>query len=361
MFKYLSVILSAFLFLLSFQTVSAFTYQTGENLTLSADREFDETVLVTAQNLTIDSSISGDLYCAGQDITINGNVAGDIICAGQTIKVNGRVEGNVRLVGQSLFLSGQVGYSATLFGQSITQDANSEISGDLLYGAQNMSLSGLIGRDAFGGAQSLVIDQHAFVGRNLDHFTDSSGKIEVAEGTVIGVYTPHLMTVPEPSNINTAISPFRASIASVIFSIFSTAILVITLLYFFSHQTKIVSQLISTHPVKSLFIGLAVLVTGPIAAILSMITAVGAVLGVVILLFYIISIILSFSYVAIIIGTLLKKNFKQLRNTNYLNALAGCAILVIATHLPYVGGLLTFFTLLIGLGSTFLSYLPGEK
>jgi len=100
----------------------------------------------------------GDLYAAAQTIEIAGVQDGDLIGWAQTISITGEVTGDLWVGGQGVTIQGRVGDSARLFCNSLV--VQGEIDGDLMVFAQTVTLSpgAVVTGDIVGLVQILNID-----------------------------------------------------------------------------------------------------------------------------------------------------------------------------------------------------------
>ncbi len=374
--KLFSLFLFVFCFLLASPAQAVF-FSSGENLSFPKTQKFNESVFLAGKSLTIDSDIVGDLICAGQDITINSKVTGDVICAGQNIEINGPVEGNVRLASQNIDLNGSVARNITVASQNLLISKTSNIRGDVFYGVQNVDINGIMGRDLAGGSESITITgsllrnakiatqkitiaDSAKLGGDLEYYIEKTGASSINEKSIKGKVTRHEVVMQQKEQFKKDLQKITpiALLFKILFSIASSYLLVLVLLYFTPNRTNLIVKNIKNHPLKSALVGFAVLVTGPIAVVLSFLTVIGAAVGVVVSLFYILSLILAFNYVALRLGQFLSTKYSSLSSSVYLSALAGCSLLVLIVHLPFIGMVLGFIIFLIGLGASLSSYLP---
>lgn len=352
----------------------------GDNLFFPKTQKFNETVFLTGKDITIDSDIVGDLICAGQNVIVNGKISGDVMCAGQNLKINGTVEGNVRSVGQQIDINGVVAKNLSVASQNLRLSNSSQVKGDVFYGTQNIDLQGLIGRDLAGGSESITISGSllrnakiaaqkisvsgsAKMGGDLEYYTEKTGTSSIAEKSIKGKVTRHEVVMDEKESLNSEIkkaAPFLM-VFKVILSILSSLLVAFLLLYFVPARVSMVTDTIKVHPVKSALVGLAVLITGPIATIITCITVVGLGIAGVIALFYILSLVLAASFVAIRVGEMLAENYSGLKKSVYLSTSLACLLLGLVTSIPFLGEVIGFIVLLIGLGASFTSYLPAEK
>lgn len=145
---------------LAFATpVLAFEGRTGDNIVIEADEIIDDDLYVTAQDFTLEGTVTGDLFVVGENITINGTVEGDLFAGGQTIVINGTVGGDTRIGGAALQLgeTASLGEDLMAGGASLETKKGSATGGDLLVGSGQTLLAGDVAGDVFAGTGALEL------------------------------------------------------------------------------------------------------------------------------------------------------------------------------------------------------------
>lgn len=371
------IILTLVLLGLSVNPARAVYFGTGENISLDKGQKINETVFVASNDLQVDADINGDLFCAGQNVVVNGKISGDVICVGQSVKINGAIAGNVRLAGQQIEINSAVNGNVSVLAQNFLLTNDASTKGDLLFGGQNATIQGNVGRDVAGAAETwsqtgslsrnakvtaskITVADPAKIGGNFDYYTEKTGKISINEKSVKGKIYRHEIQVKERVKTEKIAEQITiwGKFIQIIYLTISSYLVVLILLYFTPTKVNSITHTIKYHSVKSALIGLAVLVSGPVAILISFLTVVGITTGALIGLFYAISLILAFSYVVIAISQLIGSRLRQLHHSIYLSTLVGCLVLSVIVSLPFLGMLIGFIVLLVGLGAAFYSYLP---
>lgn len=354
--------------------VSAIYFGSGENVYLSADNKFDETVMVAGNKITLDSNINGDLFCAGQDITINGSVTGDIFCAGQNLTINGKVDGNIRVAGQELKIDSIIKKNALAAGKSITfsdkstigQDALlagetinifSSIGRDLAAGGSNINLNSNVARNVLFGGEKLSSSKESKIGGNLEYYVSETSTVNLS-GTVAGQNNKHLAPVNKTESKPVAKEAAFGGLK--IFSILSTIVLSFAFLFFAKQLTTNSAKVISTRPVVTFFIGLSALFVTPIMFLILLVTIIGIPLAFVLILLYVIAIITSGIYVSLSVGQRALESSK-IGGSDYLALLLGVVITQLVVLIPAIGWILGFVFLCLGMGGFTQNFLPVNK
>ncbi|HSV95214.1 MAG TPA: polymer-forming cytoskeletal protein [Spirochaetia bacterium] len=381
--NFFAATLPALLFIyVSVSPVSAFLFQSGDNLVLPKEKIINEMVVIAGQSLTIDANINGDLLCAGRDIIVNGTVKGDILCVGQNIKVNGPVDGNVRVAGQSIEVTNQISRNLMTASQSLVLGPKSNIKGDIMFGVQSVQLGGMMGRDLAGAGESIKITgsllrnatitgtnisvlETAKVGGNFDYYLEETSKVSVDQKNVKGTITRHdIKTSSKPEMKKEDMVRFagEAMVYKTIYGILSFAVLGLFLIYLDRKNTEKRIAQISAKPLVSGLIGFAVLITAPIALIIVMITLIGMPLAMISLFVYIIALFIASLYPSAIYGKLVLEKVFQKKNSNlYAQMLLGVTLLGLVSIIPVVGWMIAFASFCMGLGAFLLSLSPEKK
>lgn len=321
--------------MLSITPVSAIYFGSGNNLYLSADNKFNETVVVAGEKLTIDSSINGDLVCAGKDITISGDVTGDIYCVGQNITYKGKVKGDVLTAGENINIFSLVGRDLAAAGSKVTLNSN-------------------ITRNATLAGSEIITSLSSKIVGNLDYYVNDSSTTKF-EGTIAGQSNKHLIAT-ESKSVST--TPVFGSLK--IFTILATLVSGFALLFFSNQFTLSTSTVISTRPVVTFFIGFSALIVIPILSLILMFTLAGLPLGFILLLLYFIAIISASIFPSLSFGQWLLK-LTKIGGTDYLAMLVGVVVLQLAMLIPVIGWIFGLFLLCEGLGGFFQNFLPIKK
>jgi hypothetical protein len=105
--------------------------------------------IVAGEAVTIDGDVDGDLLILAIDATINGKVTGSVLTTAQTVTVNGEIGGSLYTVGRELSLNegSMVARNVYFLGFRLVTAPESEIGRDLVGVSLIASLGGKVGRD----------------------------------------------------------------------------------------------------------------------------------------------------------------------------------------------------------------------
>lgn len=288
-----------------------------------------------------------------------------MLCGAQSITVNGNVSGNLRIAAQNLDLNGIVDKNVSVFVQKADIGPTSMIGGELFIGGQEARVNGTVRRDIYGGLQRF--DLAGFAGRNVtvdvEKLTVHSGasiagnlKYKSAENAYIdpsGVVAGKVMH--EKSKVKERQESDKKNMSSVvtsiIMSILSSCVLALVLTYIWPKRMHTLLATFLPMGARPLLWGLGIMFLTPIVVILLLITVIGAPVGIVLALLWLLMLIVSRSVVAVAVGQYMVKNYrKELLAKAWLPAVVGAVVTALAFKLPYIGWLFSLVAFWWGIG-----------
>ena len=334
------------------------------NYSLPAGEVIHTDLIVSADSTRIDGDVEGDLITFSRSVTVNGHIKGDIIAFSQELRVNGPVDGNVRAFVQNLQLYGKVARNVLAWAGDVNLDQDAVVNGTLTAGCGHMEVNGKLVGDLL--AYSGDVDINGQLGRNASirggHLTIGS-RAEIA-----GQTTAELRQAPEVSTSAKMGSPLDWKItkrdsenrySSVRYYAHQTlkwgASFLFGLVLLFAAPGLFFDATSSCKKVgPAIGFGLLLLPGVLLAAIIMCITIVGLGVGISTLLLYLIAIYAAQVFVGAWLGE--KILGVGAGAGAALGRLAlGLLILRALRMLPYLGGWVTFFMVVWGLGALALA------
>lgn len=402
-------------------TAAASEIISGDTVTIGSGEVIDDDLVIFANTIVVNGTVNGDLIAFGNTITLNGTVNGSAMFGGQTLTVSGQVKGALYGGGTELRLTPTASIERNMFfgGYSLRTEQGSIIARDLTSGAGQAVLGGRVGRDVqFGGnalelngeigrnvraevsdpgqpsffwapssnlppsiASGLRVSQNAKIGGELSYTSsvDQSNEILVTPQGGIRfqqVATSQPATAPTPWWIETLMNRVRDFVTVLILG--GLAILALPRWVNASVANA------ESKPLAATGWGLLVLVAGYVLAILAFF----AILMVAILLGFTTlgglvtafatvgfsGLLLAFTgftafvlwgakvVVACLIGKLLFKQFVPNSADNLLlTFLVGLVLFEVVAAIPFLGPVVTFVTILLGLGAVWYLWYERRK
>jgi hypothetical protein len=315
------------------------------------------------QTVTIDGHVTGDAYAAGQTVVVTGTIDGDLLAAAQQVIVDGSIGGNVRAAGATVTINGDVGRSVTSAAQQVDLSSNGRVGGSVVAVAQTIDAFGTVGRGmtvgggtlqlagpvggpVFARVENLLVAPTARLAGSLDYQANQEATLPA--GTVSGAvqFTPAPQQAPQPARLLNGLFDLGGLIG--LCGSFLIGALALVLL---PRPSARAVELGRQQPLQSFGLGLLALVALPLAALLVGVTLIGLPVAVCIVALYALGLLLAWPAAAFVVGTQLSQLVRSDRPLPVLGALAlGLIVLHLATHLPFVGGLVAFCAIVFGLG-----------
>ena len=333
----------------------------SEIVTVRASETVDDTLLASGNIVRVEGVVNGDVLAFGGTVEVRGTVKGDLVSFAKRIVVSGTVEGNIYNCSNSLDLDGQVGHSLYGLMQSLRVNDRGRVGEGMVVGAGDVSLegdvtrsvtlyagtadvSGSVGRELTMAGDNLTLTNTARVGGNLSARVRHLRNVHIAEGATI-TGTRDIQVRVRENRFKHPIFYFFAAVWLAASMLVGWLILILFPGFFQA----------STHAVgsgwRSLVLGLAVLAGVPMAMILLAITLVGLPASLMLLMAYLAAIYLAKIWVGAFLGQVLLKPTGATRSDWMLGLLIGLLILTVVRFIPYLGTLVHFGVICLGLGA----------
>ncbi len=333
----------------------------SEVVKVAATETVDDTLLASGNIVRVEGVINGDLLAFGGTVEVRGTVKGDLVSFAKRIVVSGTVEGNIFDLSNSLDLDGQLGHSLYGLMQSLRVNDRGHIGEGVVVGAGDVALegevnrsvtlyagnadvSGSVGRELSMAGDNLTLTNTARIGGNLSARVRDLKNVHIADGAAItGTRDIHLRV--RENRFTHPIFYFFTAVWLAAAMLVGWLILILFPGFFQA----------SAHAVgagwRSLGLGIAVLAGVPVAMIILAITLVGIPASLMLLMAYLAAIYLAKIWVGAFLGQILLKPAGATKSDWMLGLLLGLLILTAVRFVPYLGGLVHFGVVCLGLGA----------
>jgi len=325
---------------------------------------FSEDLYLAGGQVQVLAEVEGDVVAAGGQVRVEQQVTGDALLAGGSVEVRSDVLDDIRAAGGEVTVAGSVGGDAILAGGRIRLTAEAivgerawlaggdvEVAGrvgqELRVGAGNVNISGTVEGDVELAARQITILPTVRIEGNLTYRSPEPANI-APQAQISGTIT-HVPVEAEAGLIRLAEPIFRG--------IFLLSLLLagIVLIALFPSFSVAAARIVGSDPWRSLGLGLALLVTTPIAAGLLLATVIGIPLGLVTLALYFVTLLAGFLTGILFLGDLGVRRLCPGTEPSTGWKIGALAIALVALwllqFLPLIGGLIPFLALLFGLGA----------
>ncbi len=335
---------------------------------VGTDETREGSTFLAGDEVRMEGTVNGDLYVAGDTISITGSVNGDIIGFARDLMISGPVKGDVRAGAQKIRFRGPVAGSVTVACETLHFEKQAAVGGDVIAGCSSANVDGLINGSLFAAAGDFFLS--GSVNRNVNI---SVGTLNVADGAAVGGNLTYISStegfiapnakidgevVWKPEKVEVTATKQKSPWSIKGFLISLVGILII---YWLAKKLRpqIWDQLAQPARDRLLAtggIGLLLLISTPILAILAMITIVGFPLGLIILIVYGILLYISKLVASIYLADVLRIKYNLERPWLWFAVLV---VLMLAVDLPYVGWIISVAVLALGLGCGFYTIFGG--
>ncbi|MDY0129617.1 MAG: hypothetical protein RBR63_05475 [Methanosarcina vacuolata] len=298
------------------------------------------------EDLQINQDIQGDLVLAGSEIEVNGNTEGNFLGASGDIIVNGNVSGNILALGGSIRINGNVGGDVAALGGQIILSRDSVVEGDILLGGGEVTLDGIVNGNGEVSTSTLKTGDDFELKGNLALQADN--------------YPPNLND-NVGGNLNiTQVNAKEESYESVTkgFSIFSFILrllaslaLGLVLIHLFPGFVGGIAEFVKDSPLKAGLLGFLTLIFLPVLSIILLVTFFGWSLSILIILLLALALLIATVPVKLLAGEIIYNKILKKEAGKLMYYLVGAVLFAIVYEIPFLGGLIHFIALIIGLGA----------
>ncbi|MFN7922270.1 MAG: hypothetical protein U0Q16_19355 [Bryobacteraceae bacterium] len=334
----------------------------------SVIKEMGPDYFTAGKSVAVTKPVGGDLFAAGQDVAIDAPTAGDAVAAGGSVRINGSVEQHVYAAGGRVTVNGVAKGGARIAGGEVDIAPAAEVRNLSVAGGQvriNGAIAGYLqaagGRvyinapvsgDADISANRVELGPAARIGGKLRYRSREAlvrDPAAVVSGSVEQLPMP-AVAMTQAEGVGRAF----ASVASWIWTlglIVVIAVLIAVLPKFFAATVETLEH----HLGASALTGFVLLVCVPVAALLLLITGIGAPLGFLAIGSYLALLMVGYLTASAALGDVALKRWipAHAGEKVWRIGAAAVAMLVISVvgQVPLLGGLIVFAALLAGFGA----------
>jgi cytoskeletal protein CcmA (bactofilin family) len=296
--------------------------------------------------VAVGETVTGDLSAVGGTVVVAGTVTGDVAATGGSVVVasTGVVEGDLAAIGGSVLVDGTVAGDVQVSGGSVLVRDGARIGGTLEAAAGSIRMDGQVAGDARLAGETVTVGPAAVVGGDLLYdagtFTASpdasvAGTVRAQDGIVTG--DPVIAPPAIPRGVGA------------VYGLLANLVLGAALLLVVPRFTDTVRGVGTRQTLRSGGVGLLTLVGVPVALVLVALTVVGIPLSLAGALAFALLLWVGFVYGSLVTGTWLLSLLD--REGRWLALGVGLAVVTLVGLVPFVGGVVEFLVLLVGLGA----------
>ncbi|TFH04368.1 MAG: hypothetical protein E4H06_03030 [Methanosarcina sp.] len=297
-------------------------------------------------SLQIDQDIPGDLVLGGSRLEINGNVIDDFIGGGGELIVNGDVSGNIIAAGGLIRVNGNVGGDLVAAGGQIFLSKNSTVEGDVLLAGGGVTLNGIVNGNGSVSAGTLRTGEDFELKGDLELKAENyPSDLEDKVGGNLSI--THVTR--EQDQYAGGAEGF--SIFFFIIGLLASLALGFILIYTFPGFVTELAEVVRDSALKAGLLGFLLLIFIPVLSVILLITMFGWSLSVLLMLMLALAALIATVPVKLLAGEMIYSKVFKKEAGKMIYYLTGAVVFAIVYEIPYLGGLIQFIALLLGLGA----------
>ncbi len=349
----------------------ALVIRSGDEVVIAQDEVIDDDLIVFAQRITINGTVSGDVCAFAQTVTVSGEVGGSLFSGAATITVDAKRVKTVWAAAGNIKISGDVDKNAILAGGSLLIGKDTRIGKDLrayggkftVRGTVDGTITGGVGKFVMAGKSGTVTiaadetEIQAAAEIFGDLIVESEAEPTIIEGATITGETRVEKPTEEEAAAFFAFAPLLAFFISFIKILIFIAKIIVGIVLIALSKTfvrRIADTLISK-PWKSLGWGFLGLIVIPIAAAIFFMILIAFPIAVFGMYVYTILFYLASVFVSLVVGEKVIQLFKKEGEISlYLSFIVGIIVLFVLGLIPILGFIIKLFVILFGAGALLL-------
>lgn len=352
------------------EMASALDFRGDTDTQIGSGEVISETLVCTGKVITVDGVVDGDLIVAAERFTLRGKVMGNLYVFAREVEINGVVEGTVIGIAERIGLNGRVEGSVTLAGDRVTVMDDARLERDVMVFGEGVRLSGQIARDVtfagdwvevraeigrdlhILGAERVALLESARIGGSVrGRLIGRDAEIELASGAEVGgeITAMERLLIHEHYLAHYK----RPGFYLMLLIGAAGAFLFGLLIYLLDPRLFDADPPDAREFVRSMGIGFAVLLSGPVAIFLVGLTVIGIPVAVLSLFVLISAVYTSYVLVAGLVGRAVLAPSAAGIGGFAPSLLVGILILSTISALPFVGPAIRILAVLFGLGCLF--------
>lgn len=327
--------------------------------TITLAEENDKYITTTSSDIELKEDFNNTHFVFGDSILVNNKTDGIYFIFGEMVDYQSENE-YVALFGNRLTVSGKIKDGA-LFGNNVRLE-NALIDRDVVIFGNKVYLSGTFNGNVLVYADTVIIENSTF----LKDLTVNSSKLTIDKNTVVSgilTYDEDMDVSIENTNIDTVAITSVKQISTkdkVLEHVYSFIRLLVIFLVMYLMIPKVFDK-INNNIGKNFGYGVISFIGLPIILLILMFTNLATSVAIIGVMLYIIFIMIAKVLVGYVIGKYLYTKIFKLEEKKYLCGFLGITSVYLLSIIPYIGGWITFISLIYSFGIITNLYIDSRK
>ncbi len=323
------------------------------------------------ESVEISGTVNGDVYAVGGQVLVDGTINGDLLAAAGKIIISGDISDDARIAAGRVTIDGNIGKNLTIAGCQIELTKTGRIQGgmvaagcdihmaggvahDVKLGARSVTVSNKIGGDASIAARNIRLTSNADVGRHFTYRSNHAPSIDEQANIAGSIFKREFPKtgLPSPEEMFAVWVGMKLFVTLASFT--STLALGLLLIHFYPRFSQRAVSQIRERLLASIGLGVLGLIVTPVLVGLLGITLLGIPLAIFLMGVFLIYLYLARIFVIAWAGQMI---FEKLGKGDYQKWAFTSALVLYSlfTLIPFLGGVITFLVIVIGLGAILLT------
>lgn len=325
-------------------------------------KEYEDTKLILDDNVVIDTDIDNSSLIMGNSVEIDNKINGVGIVLGYDVLLNSNME-HLATIGNSVTFNGKV-TDAVILANKVVLNESSTVGRDITIFANSVNISGSFNRNITVHAKDVTIKDAQIAGNvkinaekinietnaaiigHLNHNNDA--EIKISDIASIGAIDTFVNDKKDADNFSDKIKSQVIGMINILVIFALLATFAPKLFTKFDEKRKDI--------IKNIGIGFIFLIILPLIMLMLIITVFGLSLGIILIALYVLLVYLSNMVTGYIIGSFIWDKLVKKEKRTYLVGVLGIIILYILKIVPYVNIVITFVSIMIGVGTIISLY-----
>jgi len=302
------------------------------------------------ENIVIEGIVDGNVFAIGNSVTVNAEIGGDLFVMAENFNLDGGyIYSSIFGLANTMNING-IAYDIYAACDNFTLEEDGYVYRDLKLTSQNVTINGKVRRDAYISCANMTFSELAntYIYGNLEY--SSNTEIAIPENAVTGNITYNISGEKEQST--SVLSYVISILVSLGLLLLNTFVITLLAIWLTPNFVKKVSNMGIRNALIALPIGLVALIAIPVISILVIFSIIGMSLSFALLGIYFLLIAFSLAFASMVVAGIITKKFKLEGKVKFvLITLASTIVLWILSLIPFIGGIIGFLTLILGLGT----------
>ena len=331
--------------------------RTDETVTVDKDQVVEGNFYSVGSRVSVSGEVTGDWIAAGANVTGNGQYLQDVLLFAANAQMHGSTSDDLRIVAGDAVIADYVGGDLAVLGGAVEILSSATIEGDVLMYASSVVIAGSVGGDIMGRYGVLRIDGP--VGGSLDVYASelTLGNKAAVEGGVTYESPRELIraqdSVVEGDIIHREVTTQVTVSDRLQNALMPMLILVFATLTIFLIQRRRFDAVVEhtvERPLLVSLIGVLIIIGTPLLAVLLFASVLGALVGVVVVSFYILLLALGAILTVPVLGLLIGRYVLKRNRLDLLTIFTGAVAMFILLMVPIIGMALALVVLFVTVG-----------